>query len=714
MSRRKRKKQKSLSLKNNSLTKKTSLEEAEELIKKADDILLHKPSPIKKESETKETISSEPMETEEAEDTKAIESKNNSENDNFSSKDAIILDDEKENKIEKDDSTITIDVEVNNDNLDENDVPKDKDTQEETKTCEESQKVDQETAAEEELVSKKPSIDEFVDFIKDKFKKESFRLDAIFNININPVLDTKPIYLWKDLKGNIHYSFNMLESTTYSSNISNINSIMNEYFKFDIRFEISNDRLKDVNTNQNSINNYFKIIEQIGKLEIEIKNTKLDYNGITEDINKYRADYEYGKKVRIATEKIERLKQKLRLNDEEFKLKNHTQYYYTDGLPTVYKEKFAPSERLMFFDEIKGLTFKNSYSPSVYMVKTFENQEKPLQTNNNDSIILKFILALTKYNLDKAKDILIWLAKSFLTLTKDYTTLVLCSKNDVYTNIFYKQIVEPLFNEEFCLEINDDSLKQKKINSLLNNKVIYYFKDISSTTFLNAPIKDLTDTLLNCDDYNLFNKKINTKGNILISSTSKHIPLISNEINSIVVDVNDNIDDFSNDIKILGKNITNKYDMAKLIKDDLDNFVKILRSMDINKLYNCFYSPLYTKMENPNITESEKNFQESILDSDTEILELFWVALVYRDKTKFEKLQKTNKNLYNTLSGDFLNYKILGINLLSYFSAMYGEGIYASNRALLQASKAEDLIDKYVKKRKYGNKDYFYILDKYW
>ena len=60
----------------------------------------------------------------------------------------------------------------------------------------------------------------------------------------------------------------------------------------------------------------------------------------------------------------------------------------------------------MFFDEIKGLTYKNSYSPSVYMVKTFENQEKPLQTSNNDSIILRFILALTKYNLDKAKDIL--------------------------------------------------------------------------------------------------------------------------------------------------------------------------------------------------------------------------------------------------------------------------------------------------------------------
>lgn len=114
------------------------------------------------------------------------------------------------------------------------------------------------------------------------------------------------------------------------------------------------------------------------------------------------------------------------------------------------------------------------------------------------------------------------------------------------------------------------------------------------------------------------------------------------------------------------------------------------------------------------LLNQKKKFQESILDGDTEILELFWVALVYRDKTKFEKLQKTNKNLYYTLSGDFLNYKILGINLLSYFSAMFGEGIYASNRALLKASKAEDLIDKYVKMRKYGNKDYYYILDKYW
>ena len=708
-----RKKQKLLSLKNSSLNKKTSSKESEELLKRTEVLLSNKQTNIKKEAESTVTENIEPDEETAVEHEEVVESKNNSVNDNSSSKDKIMIDEEKENKSEQDDSSVIIDVEVNNDDLDENDVPKDKDTQEETKetkTCEET--------IEEELAPKKQPIDEFVDFIKDTFKEEPFKLDPTFYINTKVLTDinnSKFLYLWKDLKGNIHCSFNMHESTTYSSNISNINSLINDYFKFDIRFEISNDRLKDVNTNQNLINSYFKITEQIHTLESEIKNAKIDYEGKTDHISEYRAEYEHGKKVRVATEKINRLKQKNSLNEKEFELKIKTQYIYTDELLTIHKEKFVPSAKLMFFDEIKGLTYKNSYSPSINMVKTFENQEKPLQTNNDDSIILRFILAMTKYNLDKAKDILIWLARSFLTLFKEPTTLVLYSKNDIYTNIFYKQIVEPLFNQEYCLEINDDTLKQKKINCLLNNKVIYYFKDISSTTFLNAPIKDLTDTLLNCDDYNLFNKKINTKGNILISSTSKHIPLISSEINSIVVDVNDNIDDFPNEIKILGKNITNKHDMAKLIKNDLDNFVKILRSMDIHKiLYECSYSSYYTKMENPNITESEKEFQESILDGGTEILELFWVALVYRDKTKFEKLQKTNKNLYNTLSGDFLNYKILGINLLSYFSAMFGEGVYASNRALLKASKAEDLIDKYVKMRKYGNKDYYYILDKYW
>lgn len=126
MSRRKRRKQKSLSSKDNSLTKKTSLEEAEELIKKADDILSHKLSPIKKESESIETEEPEATETaseheeleptelkieEAASEYEAVNSKSNSGNDNSSSKHGIILDDEKENKIEKDDSTITIDVE---------------------------------------------------------------------------------------------------------------------------------------------------------------------------------------------------------------------------------------------------------------------------------------------------------------------------------------------------------------------------------------------------------------------------------------------------------------------------------------------------------------------------------------------------------------------------------------------------------------------------
>jgi hypothetical protein len=726
MSSRKRKKKKSYSSENNSLPRKIYLEESEELLKKTDTLLSNKETSVNKESEPiglnelnvasinnflkdKHNNGIRFKNKEAASEYEDVETKNNSENDNSSSKDEILLDEEKVNKIDKDYSSVIIDVEANTETLDAN-APKDKDTQEETK---ENQTYEE--PVEEEAVLKKPSIDEFIDFVKDKFKEEPFNLDLTFDINVftinNTKDDIKQLSLWKDLEGNIHYSFNLLESKTYSSNITNINSLINEYLKHDFHIEISTDRLKDVNTNQLSIENYFKIIEQIGKLEIEMKNTKLDYKGITDYSEQMKLDYQHKKKLSILTDKIERLRQKRRLNEKEFELKKHTQYIYTDQLITIYKELFAPSRKSMFFTEInRNLIYKNSYSPSIHMTKTFENQEKPLQTNNNDSIILKFIFAMTKYNLNKAKDIFIWLAKSFLTLSKNYTTLVLYSKNDVYTTIFYKQIVEPLFNEEFCLEIKDDTLKQKKINSLLNNKVIYYFKDISSTTFLNAPIKELTDTLLNCDDYNLYNKKINTKGNILISSTSKHIPLIANEIHSLVVNVNHNIDDFSDLMKI----VRNKHFFAKLIKDDLENFVKILRSMDINKLYNCSYSPLYTKIENPNITESEKEFQESILDGDTEILELFWVALVYRDKTKFEKLQKTNKNVYNTLVGDFFKNRILGINLLSYFSAMYGEGIYASNRALLQASKAEDLLDKYVIKRKYGNKDYYYILDKYW
>ncbi|MCX6077302.1 MAG: hypothetical protein NTW78_10540, partial [Campylobacterales bacterium] len=667
---------------------------------------------------------------------------------------------------------------------------------------------------------------------------------------------TRFIYLWKDPKGNVRYSFNLLDSKPYSAKIANINSVLNEHFYFKFRIEVTNDPLRHINTRKALLENIFRTNSQMYKLYREIvtqniKNhqnsqinqnytsnaddivaavgldvnfkdvleTEVDEDGEYKDIQPPQQltnqqgnmsstptsnnvalaniesvsvlvdsgnnliakwvgdgylDIHYGKlsyyvqlnafvnsqnqivfqwqsenvfmdstsqryfhyslpsidprlnainpqqpskalqpqNTIYNQEQIGFLNEKAQLIEQQLEFEKNTRYLYTEQFPTVHKEVFEPFMKSTFFIGKNNLLHKNSYTPSVYMVQSFDSLQ---QNYSEDSIILRFILAMANNNFDKAKDIFLWLARSFLTLQKERVALVLCSKNDIYSNLFYKWIVEPLFNEEYCVEINNDILQQKKIATVLENKVIYHFKDIATATFLNAPIKELADTLLNCDTYTLHNKKINAKASILISSSSKHIPLIANNIAAVVVDVNHNIDDFRDEMSSIGKFAMTKHHIAELIKQDLDNFAAILRSINVVSLYEIYYSKTYYKKnhDNQNTTDQAGEFEESIVDGDAEILELFWLALVNKDVIKFDKLRKTNKNVYNVLISDFVEDRILSINLEKYFPAMFGEGIYRSNRAILKASRGQNLLDKYVKKHKIGDKDYYYILEKY-
>lgn len=76
-----------------------------------------------------------------------------------------------------------------------------------------------------------------IKFVKDKFKQQPFALDPIFTFNMLTFVGdgTRFIYLWKDPKGNVRYSFNLLDSKPYSAKIANINSVLNEHFHFKFR-----------------------------------------------------------------------------------------------------------------------------------------------------------------------------------------------------------------------------------------------------------------------------------------------------------------------------------------------------------------------------------------------------------------------------------------------------------------------------------------------
>jgi hypothetical protein len=242
---------------------------------------------------------------------------------------------------------------------------------------------------------------------------------------------------------------------------------------------------------------------------------------------------------------------------------------------------------------------------------------------------------------------------------------VLQSENDTCMKLFYEEIIMPLFNNFNCEKITSDVLNEKSLSKQLDEKIIYNFHNITIPTVLDRPTKEFTNRLIHKDDYKLNNKIVTTVANILITSTSKYIPMIAKDVECLVVDVESTLDHFCR-IKNIS---TNCYVFARYIADDLDNFVSIARSIDLCKLNNTCNFNFYKDDDNTNI-----------LDGDVELLEVFNASIKNRDESFFELLKIQAAKLYRTLIDDFAKNRVNRKNLIDYFTILFGEDIYKKNQ----------------------------------
>ncbi len=137
-------------------------------------------------------------------------------------------------------------------------------------------------------------------------------------------------------------------------------------------------------------------------------------------------------------------------------------------------------------------------------------------------------------------------------------------------------------NPDHCEKIENDNIDKKSLSTKLDKMVINNFHNILTPTILKAPTKELTKRLIHKDNHKLNNKTITTKANIIVTSTSKYIPLIAKDVPSLVVEVESSLEGFCKEKKIPA----DYYAVAKLIEDDLPNFASIIRNIDLNRLNN--------------------------------------------------------------------------------------------------------------------------------
>lgn len=470
------------------------------------------------------------------------------------------------------------------------------------------------------------------------------------------------VYLWQDAEGNASYSFDLSSQEYLTTSITKLGNALSSHFRVNIE-AVNNkgESFKKVNSAAVGLNKAISESQRHDSFAAYSKEQSVAQFDLIPNMNQNLPSNQvlvpqaYPQQNRFNQEQL--YGDIINLSVYQLRHAQQTYYIYMNELPIVHKTIFRPNAKQAFYTE-KGLNIRNKYIPSEYMVKYL------LPYNLSNSFILSFIFAMAKNDIAQGMNILAWLVNSVNTLAKQ-PALVLHSENDTCMRLFYEEIIEPLFNSFHCEKITCDELNEKYLSKQLDEKVIYNFHNITTPIILDRPAKEFTNRLIHKDDYKLNNKIVTTVANILITSTSKYIPLITKDVPCLVVSVESTLAKFCRD-----KNIgTNPHEVAKYIEYDLKNFVSIVRSIDLCKLNNTCNFNFYKDDDNTNI-----------LDGDVELLEVFNASIKNRDESFFELLKIQAAKLYRTLIDDFAKNRVNRKNLIDYFTILFGEDIYKKNQ----------------------------------
>lgn len=518
---------------------------------------------------------------------------------------------------------------------------------------------------------------------KDKIKSYlSMRMFSMPFLIVNVArldINVRYIYLWQDAKGHVCYCFDILDRDYFATSAPKLGNVLSQHFKCEIEV-VNNEKehLKKIVNAQTQLNKGIGDLER-HKEYASFFNHNLNNGGmnITDNL---LPDSSNGYSNSFPVVQQNNYQHPLQNQEDLYNgiiklstycLESHlkTRYIKIDELPIVYKTLFRPNINQAFFNE-KNLNCKNSYIPSKYHVQNLH------QYDLENSFIIKFIFFLAKYNIKKAMMIFKWLEYVVNSKNKLPFPLVFHSTDDICIKLFWDEIVEPLLNPTYCEKFSGDTVDEKFLINKLDEKVIYNFHNFTTTSILNGSSNDFIYRLINKDELKIGNKTVTTLANVFISSTTKYIPLISEDMLCIFLEIASNLD-----------NLKLNYNQAvELINKDLDNFSTILKFIDYNNL----------AKENPFIFYDSEN--RNILDANTDVLEAFENIIKNKDIVPFDNLKNQNKKLYNKLVEDFEKNRVDRKNLFEYFTALFGESIYRNNNQLIKVLR--DLSDT---KEPFGN-----------
>lgn len=294
------------------------------------------------------------------------------------------------------------------------------------------------------------------------------------------------------------------------------------------------------------------------------------------------------------------------------------------------------------------LAYINSFKPSLYLQEPFDKK-----IDLKQSIILQYIYYLADYNKSRFYYILDWIVSFFKNLqNKSSIALVLIGNKTSGKELFFDEIISPLFGEEYCVKITDYNLDFTNHYSLVKNKIFYNLHNLSTVSIdkkrNQSFLKDLViEDRIYMENIKNENNAIKLYGQTLITSDDGDIKFLDNiSSNYTVFKIPDKIDliFLNEDFKKKKESLT----LKELIREDLKNFSYILKAHNINK------ANLHTKFEQDDkkemklsLTDKINSLHKAIISSSIEIFNKISNNEVYQEiKDDFDENKIKQKNIY--------------------------------------------------------------------
>ena len=259
--------------------------------------------------------------------------------------------------------------------------------------------------------------------------------------------------------------------------------------------------------------------------------------------------------------------------------------------------------------------------------------------------------------------------------------LVIIGGNKSGKELFFNNIIKPIFGEEYCLEVNDELLSKKNYLEEFDNKIFYNFNNISAKSLANKEKKRLVENILSGRQISIGSKIIETCDKFkLVMLESEYVPYRLPE-NYFVLRAPNDIEKTNNEafksIDLLEQEIERDlyslmhYIVNYCVIDGLslpENEIILISNMSSEEVVKVFYNCLKTNdiptLLKDNI-EFKRNGKKAINNKDKEIQKM---ERLYRDskrvarqwirdlfEAKYPEFKNTisTSNLYKELTEKF-------------------------------------------------------------